>query len=1090
MIVGSRCDSLPQLGFVDDYATRLHDVLADAGWRDEQAGLLLNPQIDQLKAAVNSAFAHANAIGATLLMSFIGHGVARGAGNFYLLATDSSAEMPNSDNSFHLPQFINERLTDYPSLDGVVLLIDACQATEGVTGAAVRWTDVLSANQGRMELLVASGADAAYDGCFTKTMLATFATGRDIAGANLMCADVRPAISEHCLLSQTQHLAYSGGSVGSSDPGLWLVPNIVRSADAVTGRPAAGLVDQLMTGLLVTDSLRENASRVEEAGHSRLRLVVGAAGAGKSTLLSLFIRPQKARAIGIDLGVADDYIKAAVFLDSSATLESVCTELAGQLTSTVPGFAEATASVKTELNDDDRKELDTWTLSVRMPLSRCRSIGRLRIIVDGLDQPEPGAREVIVEALHQLTHATAVSELGHVRVIAGVRSGTGIDTCAELAHAHRIEITSPSTAEVAEAATTRLGVAFSQTDLAKLGDDDGAGGWVLARLLHEVGDRADVTTLRSLGSVVAFRVGWAIGADETGEVGRVLSILGASGVGPQLPAALLGAALGGPAEVMPPARVHDAVVQLGSLITRSNAGTERETLGIAHQSILDAITGTPEADELWVHAWYGSTAAHEDLVGAYEHHFSDDPAAPRDVVEYWMNAAPRHYLGCGLSRDALRFLRSTETERRRDNRDRWASWVPAFISILGPAHADTVEARIELANWRGSADDPRAAAADYEQILHDLRQAKDFPSSVEFRIRVTLADWRGSSGDTAAAVAILTALLADQSHALGPDHPDILRTRERIATWRARGGDQTGAIAELEQLVALERRILGNSHRETLNARQSLAHQRGMAGDIDGCIADYETLIDDNRATADGATWLFGSLATEALAHWRIRAGNPEIAIGELQEVLQELDRSGNDEHVRAALSLRMQIAHAKGSAGDVPAAISELTALIDDQRRALGPDDRDEFTTRQRLAHWKAEAGDTAGGVAELEALLRDRLAALGEDHDHVFYTRRQLAMLRERDGALETAIAELEALLTDELRVRGPDTPVCLNTRLLLANWRGLAGKPSIAAADLAALIADMERLLPEDHADIRHARERLAHWTEIGKRQPRLE
>ena len=112
---------------------------------------------------------------------------------------------------------------------------------------------------------------------------------------------------------------------------MWLVPNIARSRDAVTGRPIAGLVDQLTAGVMMTASVRQGLTAIEESGSARLRLVVGAAGSGKSTLLALFIRPKLAKI----LDVADDYIKAAAFLDRTSTLESLADELSAQLASTL-----------------------------------------------------------------------------------------------------------------------------------------------------------------------------------------------------------------------------------------------------------------------------------------------------------------------------------------------------------------------------------------------------------------------------------------------------------------------------------------------------------------------------------------------------------------------------------------------------------------------------------------------------------------------------------------------------------------------------------------------------------------------------------
>jgi hypothetical protein len=489
LVVGSQCDRLPALGFVEDFAGRLYQALEGGGWQPavgETHAALLNPSTAQLKGAVKDAFTAANEAGATLLIGFVGHGVATGDLDFYLMARDSPATEPDSETAFHLTQFVRERLKKFTSLDGLVFLVDACQAQEGMQGAATRWTDVLAGNRGRMELLVASGTGSAYDGCFTKSILATFQQGLPTRGDALLCGDLQPVIADRCT-AQSQYLAYSGGDPGGGDRGLWLVTNPARSKDAVTGRPAAGLVDQLTTGLLITDQVRETLTAIEESAAERLRLVVGEPGSGKSTLLAVLARPR----LVDTLTIRDGYIKAAVFLDRFSTLESMATELAAQLITTLPGFTEAATAVAADLTPDDLKALRLFDTAVGLPLTRCKRAGlTVPIIVDGLDQPRPGAREVILEALRQLTHSAPANELGHVRVIAGVRSGKGIDTREELAHGYRITVTPPTVGEIATAVSTQLGLDASEVDLARMMGGASVGGWLVARLFAEIADHA------------------------------------------------------------------------------------------------------------------------------------------------------------------------------------------------------------------------------------------------------------------------------------------------------------------------------------------------------------------------------------------------------------------------------------------------------------------------------------------------------------------------------------------------------------------------------------------------------------------------
>ena len=93
LIVGSQCDRLPELSFVEELAGNLHAALAAwavaAGrwWR----WLGVNPSTAELKAAVEEAFTAANDAGATLLIAFIGHGVAAGSQDFYLMTRDAHA---------------------------------------------------------------------------------------------------------------------------------------------------------------------------------------------------------------------------------------------------------------------------------------------------------------------------------------------------------------------------------------------------------------------------------------------------------------------------------------------------------------------------------------------------------------------------------------------------------------------------------------------------------------------------------------------------------------------------------------------------------------------------------------------------------------------------------------------------------------------------------------------------------------------------------------------------------------------------------------------------------------------------------------
>ena len=975
LVVGSQCQIMDPLSFVESYAVDLHDALTSAGWEpvgvvDElplapssadvnaavekalRTGLLLNPSTEVMRLAVEATLENADRRCATVLFAFIGHGVARGDG-FFLLSVDAPGPECNAYNAFDF-NYIGQRLIDFKSLDGAVFLLDACEASGGVIGAA-NWIGIEAKNRGRFALLVASGADKAYDGCFTRTILSTFSAGLEKAGASLLCSDLKPIISETCWRSQSQYFTYDSTNAGSDDRGLWLVHNRSRFSDCVTGRPAAGLVDQLTSGLLVTDALRTTLAAIEESPKARLRLLIGPGGSGKSTLLALLIRP----ALVDTLNIRDGYIKAAVFLDSSSTLESLANEMVAQLDRTLPGFTEARSAVTAHSSSRDLQTLTSFDTTVRLPLARCWKPGLVvPVVIDGLDQPRPGSREIILAAIAELT---TEPPLCHVRVLAGVRGGVGIDERDELAGAVRFAIGPPTTDDLA-ASVTQLRAAggrqVGEGEADYLSREGGAtvGGWLIARLLAEVSDSRGSTdsdpvlpAVDDLPALVAARIesarrgclhrdggGSAEPADRrrpAALVDRVLALIAAAGDRPVLPIGLLVAAAASGDGDASPARVRDSVADLGALVSRGNPGTDKETLGISHQAV-----GRAVADQLGKGAmeW-----AHQALIDANERSNSD-------LGDYWLYAAPRHYLGVGQPDAAIDFMLSRNTDRAADNRDRWAGWVSEFNTILGPRDPATLRARFDLACWRGQA------------------------------------------GDAAGAVTELKEVLAEAVGAPGIAAPVIVLGRNSLGYWLGKSGNVAGAIAELEDVVDAQTRLSSFDAPATLAARHNLAYWRGKNGDIARAITELEAVVD-----AQTALWGFDAAATlitrHHLAYWRGKNGDIARAITELEVVVGAQTRLLKVDHPDT-LSTRHDLAYFRAQGGDVDAGIAQLLAVCDAQARVLGSNDPATLASRHDLAYWRARVGDLDAGIAELRAVLDAQKSALGADHPDTLLTSRTL--------------------------------------------------------------------------------------------------
>ncbi|GAA1628312.1 tetratricopeptide repeat protein [Nocardia ninae] len=1119
LVVGSECAALGELGFTDRLAADLYARLRESGgWGSatEVDGPVLDPTAGELVTAIDAAFDRASEQRATLLVAFIGHGTATNSGDFYLMARDSPV-VPRSDNAFHLTQGIRERLNT-SALDGLIVLVDACETEQGVRGAARLWTGPLARSAGRMELLVAAGDGPAYAGCFTRTMLSTFGAGLPLRGENLLPYDLVDPVARGCALQQPLHLSFTAGTVSTSpggDAGLWLVPNAARRRDALTGRPAAGVVDQLTRRLLFTDTMRECLADVIDAGGQRLRAVVGPPGAGKSTLMALLIRPS----VVDGLAIAPEYVTAAVFLTASSSLESVAEELSAQLAERVPGYVEALRAAQEHA---EAAESDVFDICVRRPLAAVSRPGsRITLVLDGLDQPEAGSRKLLVAAVAELT---GCDDLRHVRVIAAIRKGSGTDRHPALAHMHRVALPEPTAADIAALvqagwrelvpvaptsstdAPTGLGAPAKspsgtvptpqglppwleetsssddgpvwgtpQPDIAEDEDEavraPEAGGWLLARLQSEVlpslsGRSVSVGT--ELEAVVAQRVRTAMytaGSAAAGSIGPMLAILVAAGAGPVLPIELLESAMSSFREDITSVRIRDITVSLGALLTRSNPGTTQESLGIAHNALLPALTAQFE--------WFDVAMkdAHRAIIAATMR------CASARAVEYARGSTARHYLECGDSGRALAYLTTLETPRAADNRDLWAAWLPSIEAVVGAVHPDALQAREYLALRRAESGDLPGAIAEYTRLLDDQLTilGPDHPNT--FTTRHHLAVCRGESGDAADAAAELTRVLADRRRVLGADHAATLATRNRLISLKALRGDLSGAIAEARQLLDDQRRILGSDHPDTMATRSNLAGYLSQNGDSAGAITELSELLTDQREVL-GPDDSRVRLTRAKLATVRARDGDIAGAIAAAETVLAEqLRLHGPDDP--SVLRTRTNLAAYRAQAGDLARATAELEDVVADRMRVQGRGHRETLYSRGNLASLRARGGDSAGAIAEAERVLADQLRVLGPDHPDVLVTRTNLVSYRERSGDVQRAVHDAEQLLADRLRVLGPDHPDTLLTRNNLAAYRAHAGDIAGAVADFARLLTDRERVLGADHRDTEVTRNHLAHW-----------
>jgi hypothetical protein len=197
-------------------------------------------------------------------------------------------------------------------------------------------------------------------------------------------------------------------------------------------------------------------------------------------------------------------------------------------------------------------------------------------------------------------------------------------------------------------------------------------------------------------------------------------------------------------------------------------------------------------------------------------------------------------------------------------------------------------------------------------------------------------------------------------------------------------------------------------------------------------------------------------------------AGHPRRAIGLLQA--QARGRA-------VPLSVRRQLAHFQGVAGDYAASARAFNDLVHELTRTLGASHPDTLAARHEAAYYTGEAGYPAAAVAELTVLVADRQRVLGADHRQTLATRRSMAWFQGKDGHLDPAIGELQDLLAESRTILGARDPHTLAVRSALAQFRGEAGDWARAARELADIADDRQATLGLSHPHTLTTRHQLA-------------
>jgi pimeloyl-ACP methyl ester carboxylesterase len=207
-------------------------------------------------------------------------------------------------------------------------------------------------------------------------------------------------------------------------------------------------------------------------------------------------------------------------------------------------------------------------------------------------------------------------------------------------------------------------------------------------------------------------------------------------------------------------------------------------------------------------------------------------------------------------------------------------------------------------------------------------------------------------GDPAAAEAELREVIAARTRVLGENDPDTLASGHKLAKAILEQGRFAEAEPLLRSIVQAENRVRGPEHSDTMVVRHSLARAilaLGRPAEAEAEIRDILRVLTKHWSAANPET-LF---AQQTLA----RALLEQVKVEEAEtEVRAALRVASDHPDAPIALSLCQTLCTVLLMQGRVPEAISNLTDLLADRRRVLGPAHPETIRTEQLLTRTQRE--------------------------------------------------------------------------------------------------------------------------------------
>ena len=306
----------------------------------------------------------------------------------------------------------------------------------------------------------------------------------------------------------------------------------------------------------------------------------------------------------------------------------------------------------------------------------------------------------------------------------------------------------------------------------------------------------------------------------------------------------------------------------------------------------------------------------------------------------------------------------------------------------------------------------------------------------------------------------------------GEDHPRTLLAAANLAVSLRLVGDCSGRRTWIaETLATMTAHIFGPEHPPTLLTTNALAQDLRETGEFGQSVAMLRTTMRRYRELIGDRT-LEALRIAKSLAVSLRRAGQRDEARELVTQTCMLFDQFFPD--TPDAVAAALERASCLSATGEKVEARDQALAILESQRRALGPAHPYTLAAASNLSSYHRGLGDLDAAHSLGEATLSELTTALGEDHPFVLCCWVNVANMFGDLGRVAEAEV-LERATVDRLQQRlgqaHPDTLACQSN---LAITLQALGHSTEATKLRRATIDALVRTLGEDHPSVRNAQD----------------